>query len=209
MASDFGILVFLFFILFIIYRIARFTALRLSKESKLKEFADINKEKQSMKFMIRLRKYFTWNVSINMEKGTAGGNIKIDFPIRSSLIIALICLILAMTIGLVSRYVIPGIFLLFTVYYLAKWFRSLNMLHKLVSIKNHTNGAVQKGKRIARSSHKKIILGICGGIAEYFGIKPFLVRVVFILLTFLYGAGIFLYLFCWIRMFRASSMRFE
>lgn len=42
-----------------------------------------------------------------------------------------------------------------------------------------------------------MILGVCGGIAEYFGIDPTVVRVVFALLCFA-GAGIMVYFIIWL-----------
>ena len=44
------------------------------------------------------------------------------------------------------------------------------------------------GKRLYRSNNNKMICGVCGGIAEYFGIDPTLVRVGWALLT-LISAG--------------------
>lgn len=39
-------------------------------------------------------------------------------------------------------------------------------------------------KRLYRSSTNKILCGICGGIAEYFGVDPTLVRAIYVILTF-------------------------
>jgi phage shock protein C len=39
-----------------------------------------------------------------------------------------------------------------------------------------------------------MIDGVCGGVAEYFGLDPTLVRIVWVLLTFLGGSGILLYI---------------
>ena len=47
-------------------------------------------------------------------------------------------------------------------------------------------------------SSNKIIAGVCGGIAEYFGWDPTLVRVVYVLLTiFTAFAGVLVYLILW------------
>ena len=43
-------------------------------------------------------------------------------------------------------------------------------------------------------SNNKMILGVCGGLAEYFNLDPALVRLAFVLLTFLGGPGLLLYL---------------
>lgn len=49
-------------------------------------------------------------------------------------------------------------------------------------------------KKFHRSSKDKIIAGVCGGLAEYFGIDPVLVRLLFVALTMLDGVGIILYI---------------
>jgi phage shock protein PspC (stress-responsive transcriptional regulator) len=44
-----------------------------------------------------------------------------------------------------------------------------------------------RGKRLFRSSSDKMICGVCGGIAQYFGIDSTLIRVGWVALTFLSG----------------------
>ena len=39
-------------------------------------------------------------------------------------------------------------------------------------------------KRMYRSSTNKILCGMCGGIAEYFGVDPTVVRAIYVILTF-------------------------
>ncbi|MBS4462374.1 PspC domain-containing protein [Aerococcaceae bacterium zg-B36] len=48
-----------------------------------------------------------------------------------------------------------------------------------------------------RLSNQKYILGVCGGLAEYFGIDPLIVRLLFVLLAVGRGAGLGLYLLMW------------
>ena len=57
------------------------------------------------------------------------------------------------------------------------------------------------GKRLVRS-REKIIAGVCGGIARYFGWDPALVRVGYVLLSILSAAfpGILVYLILWLVM---------
>ena len=45
-------------------------------------------------------------------------------------------------------------------------------------------------KRLYRSGNNCMICGVCGGIAEYFNIDPTLVRLGWVLFSFLGGAGI-------------------
>jgi phage shock protein C len=47
--------------------------------------------------------------------------------------------------------------------------------------------------RLHRSRKNKVILGVCGGLAEYFNIDPTLIRIICILISFS-GVGIFLYI---------------
>jgi len=49
-------------------------------------------------------------------------------------------------------------------------------------------------RRLYRSSVNRMIAGVCGGIAEYLSVDPTLIRLGFVLLTFVSGAGILLYL---------------
>lgn len=55
-------------------------------------------------------------------------------------------------------------------------------------------------KRLYRSSDQRMLAGVCGGIAEYFGWDPTLVRVGWIVLTLLGGSGVLLYLILWLVM---------
>ncbi|MFO7814526.1 MAG: PspC domain-containing protein [Halanaerobiales bacterium] len=53
-------------------------------------------------------------------------------------------------------------------------------------------------KKLYRSKKDQIIGGVCGGIAEYFGIDPTLVRLAFVLFALIEGAGIIAYIIAWI-----------
>ena len=54
-------------------------------------------------------------------------------------------------------------------------------------------------KKLYLSNKDKKIAGFCGGLAEYFGIDSTLVRLLYILFTFLsFGLGILFYLIAWI-----------
>jgi len=48
-------------------------------------------------------------------------------------------------------------------------------------------------KRLYKSRYDKKICGICGGLAEYFGLDPSLVRIGFVLFG-IFGAGILAYI---------------
>ena len=54
-------------------------------------------------------------------------------------------------------------------------------------------------KRLYRSDSEKMIAGVCGGIAEYFGLDATLVRLGYILLSvFTLFSGVLAYLILWI-----------
>ena len=54
------------------------------------------------------------------------------------------------------------------------------------------------GKKLYRSTNDKMLGGVAGGLAEYFGIDSTLVRVLFIVIVFLGGGGIIEYIILWI-----------
>ena len=68
-----------------------------------------------------------------------------------------------------------------------------------------TEGADSKRRTLCRSSTDKVIAGVAGGIGAYFGIDAVIVRIAFIVLTFLGGAGPFLYLIGWLGLPREDS----
>ena len=49
-----------------------------------------------------------------------------------------------------------------------------------------------------RSGRDKKIAGVCAGVANYFDIDPTIVRVIWGVLAFCYGAGIVAYIILWI-----------
>jgi phage shock protein PspC (stress-responsive transcriptional regulator) len=52
-----------------------------------------------------------------------------------------------------------------------------------------------------RSSSDRMISGVCGGLAEEFGVPPAVVRLGFVLLTlFSFGTGLLLYIVLWVVM---------
>ncbi|MBR6639129.1 MAG: PspC domain-containing protein [Muribaculaceae bacterium] len=52
-----------------------------------------------------------------------------------------------------------------------------------------------EGKKLRRSRHEKMIAGVCGGLAEYFGLDAVLVRIAYVLLSvFTAFAGVLVYL---------------
>ena len=53
-------------------------------------------------------------------------------------------------------------------------------------------------KQLMRSGRDKKIAGVCAGVAYYLDIDPTIVRVIWGVLVFCYGAGIVAYIILWI-----------
>ena len=45
-----------------------------------------------------------------------------------------------------------------------------------------------------KKSNNKIICGVCGGVAAYFGIDPTIVRILLVILSCIWGSGIIIYI---------------
>jgi phage shock protein C len=55
-------------------------------------------------------------------------------------------------------------------------------------------------EKLTRSESDKMLAGVCGGIATYIGVDPVIVRLLFLLLAFASGIGLFLYMVLWFVM---------
>ena len=53
-------------------------------------------------------------------------------------------------------------------------------------------------KQLMRSGRDKKIAGVCAGVAYYFDMDPTIVRVIWGVLAFGYGAGVVAYIILWI-----------
>ncbi len=52
-----------------------------------------------------------------------------------------------------------------------------------------------ENKKLYRSNTDKMIAGVCGGLGQYFGVDPTLIRLIFALLVvFGVGSGVLLYI---------------
>ena len=63
-------------------------------------------------------------------------------------------------------------------------------------------------RKLMRSTDDRLIFGVCGGLGEYFGIDPTVVRVVWVVASLLFGmgiTGIILYLILWLLIPPASQ----
>ncbi len=62
-------------------------------------------------------------------------------------------------------------------------------------------------KRVYRSRNEKVIAGVCGGLGEYFGVDPVLIRIVWVLMIICAGTGILAYILAWILIPKEPEMR--
>ena len=53
-------------------------------------------------------------------------------------------------------------------------------------------------KRLYRSRKNKVLGGVCGGLGEYFDIDPSLIRLIWLLVVFMGGSGVLIYIILWI-----------
>jgi len=56
----------------------------------------------------------------------------------------------------------------------------------------------RRGSVLSRSKRDQILGGVCGGLSDYFDVDPNLIRLIFIVLAVIGGAGIWIYLLLWL-----------
>lgn len=64
---------------------------------------------------------------------------------------------------------------------------------------------MEEKKKLTRSNNK-MIAGVCGGLANYFGIDPTIVRILYVLMVLFAGFGILLYAILWIVMPKSETV---
>jgi phage shock protein C len=88
--------------------------------------------------------------------------------------------------------IVPGAVIGGVLAYLGAW---------LVMPETTEPAAVPQGRRLTRSATDTKIAGVCGGLAEYFGVDPTPIRLLWLILSILCGAvigGVIAYLLAWI-----------
>jgi phage shock protein C len=63
-------------------------------------------------------------------------------------------------------------------------------------------------KRIYRSSKEKVFAGVCGGLGEYFVKDPVFFRIMFVVVTLLWGFGVMVYLVMWLCIPKDTNKNF-
>ena len=181
------------------YKVIVIAANNVLESNLRREIIDGEIGEKGAKFSFKVKDWFTWNVQTNNEKGTAGGNIKINFPIKSALGLAVVCLILS---GLclafpITSFLIPLILFSFAAFYFLKWWKALGVVKSLENWYEQTEVAKFAKKQLARTQSQGMIAGICKGLNEYTGINTGIFRGTFVITTFFGGAGFVAYGFLW------------
>lgn len=56
----------------------------------------------------------------------------------------------------------------------------------------------KSARRFYRDPERKVLSGVAAGLGAYFGVDPVIIRVIFIIITMMYGASMFIYILLWI-----------
>ncbi len=63
--------------------------------------------------------------------------------------------------------------------------------------------------QLARSKSDRMIVGVCGGLANYFNIDPVIVRLVFVVAVLFGGVSPLIYIILWIVMPEENAIRVQ
>ncbi len=66
-------------------------------------------------------------------------------------------------------------------------------------------GYTGAAKRLFRNENDKVIGGVCGGLANYFGVDPMVMRIIFVIVALAFGTGLLAYLILWIAVPSSAS----
>ena len=64
-------------------------------------------------------------------------------------------------------------------------------------------------KELRKSNTNRVLAGVCGGIAEYLGCDPTIIRLLFIALSIFVGSGLLVYILAAIIMPRADHYTYD
>lgn len=64
-------------------------------------------------------------------------------------------------------------------------------------------------KKLYKSETNKMLAGVCGGIAEYFGVDPTLIRLAWVVFSLLGGSGLLAYILAAIIIPRDDSNLYQ
>lgn len=155
-------------------------------------------KKEGSKLSIKIKDWFVWNVQTNNEKGTAGGNIKINFPVKSALLLSVICLGISILLfsTKIASLIIPLIFLSFALYHFVKWYRSLKLVSKIQEQYALTSNQFKSKELLMRPAQHKMIAGVCKGISNRYSVPVIIIRALFIMANLFIFSGVIIYIIC-------------
>ena len=90
------------------------------------------------------------------------------------------------------------LFFLFSILFGGVGLLAYVVLWILMPLRPGEQTAARGGKRLQLSAQERMIGGVCGGLGEFFELDPILFRAAFLVLAFVGGAGIVLYLVLWL-----------
>lgn len=65
----------------------------------------------------------------------------------------------------------------------------------------------KQAKRLYRDPENRVLGGVAGGMAAYWGISPLLIRICFVIMAFYYGIFIIVYLILWCAVPKAKTTK--
>lgn len=74
------------------------------------------------------------------------------------------------------------------------------------SLADDSTGYTKGDKRLYRDMDDKMVSGVCSGLSIYTGLDVTIIRVIFVVLSFLYGTAILVYIILWIVMPKALTV---
>jgi len=75
-----------------------------------------------------------------------------------------------------------------------------------IGIPENESGRINENKRLYRDGDNKILGGVAFGLANYFGVDPAIIRILFIVSLFIGGFGLLAYLILWISIPEAKTV---
>lgn len=69
----------------------------------------------------------------------------------------------------------------------------------------NTHAGTTTQKRLYRDENNKVLGGVCGGLANYFGTDPIIIRVIFAVVALAFGTGLLAYVIMWIAVPSSAS----
>lgn len=125
---------------YLVFRGMIFAGKKLLSSQHVRPYFELDYKPEKLKLSLNLKRFFSWSVQVSPEKGTAGGSIKLDFPVKSALIVSIFCLLLSLFLRPITQFIIPGIFLFFVLYYFRRWYSSLRAIRTI----KYTSGAMNE-----------------------------------------------------------------